>query len=70
MLIIFGVGLLVVRFLSTYILESEEPAESDITTGQSYVNMKLYHNVIKRMEDNKEKPLTGIEGLRNPFYVE
>lgn len=70
MLIILAASILVVRFLSEHLLKSKEPAESEIKTGQSYVNMRLYHNVIDRMDENKEKPLTGIEGLRNPFYIE
>lgn len=67
MLIILGASLMIFNFLKIYVLTPRELAESEIKAGEARVNLRLYREVIKKMNEDKERPQSGIGDLRNPF---
>ncbi len=66
MLIILFVGLIVVRFVNT-ILTPEDSGELDDGVKELRVDMRLYREVIGRMNKDQDASAASIDGLENPF---
>lgn len=67
MLIILVVGLMVIFFLNDNVLAMKDIGGE---AKELKVNMRLYHEVSEGMRQNAQRPVSGIEDLRNPFCEE
>lgn len=62
-----ALGLLTINFLNKNLLTPREITEEDLKSNELRVNLRVYRDLINKINSAKEKNIDGLAGLRNPF---
>jgi len=66
-LIVLGSSLLVIDFTTDHLLRVRRIDTGEVQAQELLINMRLYHQVIDQLKQDTSQPITGIEGLKDPF---